>query len=141
MDYMKKVKDKLTSAKEKFPAFNKIKPLQIAQLQKYYSHIFHLFILSTVLSFVVLLGALFFLSELHKKYVEDSRRVVREYYYWKQVAKTHPNFPDGLIQAARYSYYLGNDTEALDYVQNALRYDPKSQKALELRNKISENNE
>lgn len=132
---MKKVKEKVTRAKNKFI---QLKPPVTVQLADYYNHLVRLFVLFTIASFAVLVTVLLLVSKSYQNSIEQSRGAVKEYYYWKEVAKTHPDFPDGLIQAARYSYAMGYTREALMYIEQALIQDPKSKKALELRDVIME---
>lgn len=132
---MQKIKSKVESAKKRI---TQLKPPITVQLADYYSHIVRLFIVFTLASFVILVTILFLVSNAYQKSVENSRGTVKEYYYWREVVKIHPDFPDGLIQAARYAYALGYKDEALGYLEQALIQDPKSEKALRLRNTITE---
>lgn len=132
---MKKVKDTVQKAKGKVLTLH---PSVTVSLRQYYSHVLGLFVVFTIVSFVILLAILILGSKSYKDSFESSRGTMKEYYYWKEIVRDHPDFHDGLIQAARYSFALGNKEEALDYVKQALIQDPNSEKALQLRDLIVE---
>jgi tetratricopeptide (TPR) repeat protein len=95
--------------------------------------------------FVLTLLILLSLALLWQLYVLSSgyyqAKVEREYAtkrleYWINIIEDHPNFPDAHFQAAAYSYALGDNKKAREFLDRALYLDPEFKNAMELRNKL-----
>jgi len=141
---MKKVRahlSKVKGVKMKMPKsiHPKIKALtshDLLNIKRFYGHLISLFMIASLLCLVITGGVLFVLAKSYEKSVVNSREIAKQYYYWKQITVTHPNFPDGFLQAARYAQYLGENEEALVLVEKAMMLDPSSIDALNLKEKI-----
>jgi len=68
-------------------------------------------------------------------------KVEREYAakrlaYWSDVIENYSNFTDAYFQAAVYSYALGDNKKAREFLDRALYLDPEFKDAMELRKKL-----
>lgn len=61
---------------------------------------------------------------------------VKKFQYWSSVASQFPNIPDILYNASISSYSVGNEKQALRYVNKALQIDPLFKKAQILKEEI-----
>lgn len=64
--------------------------------------------------------------ELLQEWQNEPDRLQEEYQFWKNVARTHPDFRDAYVAAALYAYQLGKTDESRAYLMNAQSVDPNS---------------
>lgn len=95
--------------------------------------------------FVLTLLIILSLALLWQLYVLSSgyyqAKVEREYAtkrlaYWNDVIENYSNFTDAYFQAAVYSYALGDNKKAREFLDRALYLDPEFKDAMELRRKL-----
>lgn len=109
-------------------------------VEHFQRHFLSLFILWSILFFIISLAAFIVLNKKYESSFENSKNNAYKYYYWKKVVLDHPNFPDALVQAALYADSLGYYEEAVEYLNSAQLQDPASEEIVQLKGKILKRN-
>lgn len=87
---------------------------------------------------VLLIGLIFLFREELRQKRQEYTMLYNQKIYWVNLAKQYPNAPDILYNAAISAKNIGNEKEAVDYLNQALKLDPLFMEARLLKKTLEE---